>query len=634
MAYIPVSPGSVSDGQRARCRIKDFSGGLCRSLPDSDIEDNQLSELSDMLVSGAALTVRGGVAETEKLKAPFHSLLKETFCDSRIFHCGDTLYRLDDTGLSVLSSAVPDQNSTLYRMKQKVYFITEDGHIYETDDTFTVHEIVPHIPVVTESADRGATLTVIEPANMMSKKVIARYTGLAHNSATLTLPYEIKADTTPIIRIDGVKQHYTNVSGKGNKTLYIGENIEEGVLEVEYTVDEESFTTYRKQIFGSRIAVCFGGSTSGGSRVFLTGNDAYPGMYFCSELMNPSYFPDTLRETLGDGSETVTDAEKRYEKLYFFTEHHIFSMGYSFDEKNGASFPVSEINTPIGCGMKGSVRLIDNTLVFAHHREGVFLLQSTDIFSELNVREISQNIRVGGAFSAEKAVCSCDFERKYCLFDGEKLLIWDYGNAPYYSSGNSVKSGRRLCWETVTGFEGAVSLFELLGTLYCIRKRGEELFLAAYDAQGDGDVKRITQTTNAGSDATDTTEGESSTDSDTDTATETEAEPTFETVDFTAHFATKQYDFGVPYEPKRLSELSFTYACGKRIPKLTLRFSGDGKVFYRVRVPLAVPNGTIRLRIPPYSAYRFRMEADIESGNLTFRDPVFTYTVCPRAKMR
>ena len=79
MAYIPVSPGEITSSSSVRCRIKDFSGGLCKTLSDLDIADNQLSFMSNMLASGAALAVRGGILENERLAGTFHSLLREEY---------------------------------------------------------------------------------------------------------------------------------------------------------------------------------------------------------------------------------------------------------------------------------------------------------------------------------------------------------------------------------------------------------------------------------------------------------------------------------------------------------------------------------------------------------------------------
>ena len=144
------------------------------------------------------------------------------------------------------------------------------------------------------------------------------------------------------------------------------------------------------------------------------------------------------------------------------------------------------------------------------------------------------------------------------------------------------------------------------------------MILACYDENADYDALLVLPETG----------------NETENETESETEASVAEVDFSAGFATKSYDFGIPYRPKRLTELSFTYACADRIPKLTLHFSGDGKRFYDIRVPLSTKSGSIRLRIPPFSAYRFKLEAEISAGRLSFRDPVFTYILCPRAKMR
>lgn len=610
MAYIPVNPGTISGKARYRCAVKDFSGGLVYTDDPSDLEDNQVSALENLLVSGSGFISRNGVRETDILQGTFHSLLREEYSDCRLFHCGSVLYRFDGETLYTLSDTVPDEKSVLWRLNNKVYLATSGGHMYQVDESFSCEEVEPYIPTVMESKDISMTsFTVKEACNMLTPWVKADYYCGTTTAVILTLPYEMDTSKTPRFYLDGVRKTDVNYSSEGNKRLYIG-NFYSGegtLLTVEYAATGAEFTEYAAQIYGCELAVCFGGSTAGGTRVFLTGNEAYPGQYFCSELADPLYFPDTRRETLGDGSENVVDAEKRYEKLYFFTRRHIYAMSYSFNENEGASFTVSEINTSVGCGMKGSVQLIDNTLVFAHRREGIFLLQSTDIFDELNVRSISQNISTGGVFAGEGPYASCDCHRRYYLYDGSRMLVWDYGTTPYYNSGDTGKAGRRLCWQTLSGFDGCAALFSLAGQLYLIRSRGGNVLLAHYDPEADTDS--FLSVSEAG------------------TVEESQK-------DFRAVFTTKDYDFGYPDQPKRLYECSFSYRFQTRTPAVTLHFYGDGEEFYTVKADFLKKQGVLRLRIPPYSACRFRVGAEVSGGKAELRSLVFGYYDCPRLKHR
>lgn len=616
MAYVSVNVGNVSGSSRGRYTVDGFSGGINRTEPAYAIGNEQLASAENCRSVGGALRVRGGITEKAILAGKIHSILREEYGESRLFHCGNTVYSFDGTTLTVLSRDIPDEDSTFWRMNQNAYLATVSGKLFQIEKEGTCSAVEPYIPTLMEcnspNVDDG--YTVIDAINMLSRRIKVTFLCGLRTSVTLHLPYEIDTSEDVLFWVNETPIEYVNHSAEGNRYYYIGDfhGGTDVKLTVEYTVSDEAFEEYRKQIFGSRIAVSFGGATAGGSRVFLTGNDEYPGQYYYSDLTNPLYFPDTSRETLGDGCESVVAAEKRYEKLYFFTAHRIFAMSYSFDEQNGATFTVSEISTPVGCGMKDSVCLIDNTLVFADRRRGVFLLQSTDIFSELNVRPISVNLSDGTDFAADGVYGSCDCGRNYFLFDGQKLLVWDYGETPYYDSGNPGKAARRLSWQEWSGFEGCQKLFSVKEKLYFIRERDEKVYLVAYDAETACD--RFIQTTEAETTEAETNEG----------AADTQGSDKTVEREIVASFVGKSCDFGAPHREKRLCEAAFAYSVKGDGARITVRFSGDEKEFYDCTVELSQKSGYLRLRVPPYKAFRYQIAVETV-GSIEVRAPQFVF---------
>lgn len=630
MAYVSVNVGNVTGSSVGRYAVDCFSGGINRTEPSYAIEDRQLAAAENFMSVGGALRVRGGIVEKAALAGDFHSILREEYADSRLFHCGSRVYSFDGTALTTLCETIPDEASTFWRMNQNAYLATESGALYQIDKQGNCSSIEPYIPTLMECNGTDAVsdgYTVKEAINMLSRRIKVTFLCGNRTSVTLRLPYEIDTTKEVLFWLGEEPIEYTNRSAEGNRYYYIGD-FSGGVdtkLTIEYAVKDDAFEEYRKQIFGCRIAVSFGGSSAGGSRVFLTGNDAYPEQYYYSDLKNPVYFPDTSRETLGDGSEPVVAAEKRYEKLYFFTAHRIFAMSYSFDEQNGAVFTVAEIGTPVGCGMKDSVCLIDNTLVFADRRRGVFLLQSTDIFSELNVRSISGNLSDGTDFAAEGVYSSCDCGRRYYLFNGQKLLVWNYGEIPYYDSGDPSKAARRLCWQEWTGFEGCKRLFSLNERLYFLRLRGQTLYLAAYSPEASADrlLADDTTDTNEGEETATSTSSSTSTENATSTSGTTD-EASSDDTPIRASFTAKAYDFGIPHAQKRLCELAFAYSVKGDSATVCVRFSGDEKEFYRCTAELSQASGYLRLRVPPYKAYRYRIAVETV-GSTELRAPLFTF---------
>ncbi len=161
----------------------------------------------------------------------------------------------------------------------------------------------------------------------------------------------------------------------------------------------KTFDGAKKKITGCTAAVRFGGEAAGvagGTRVFVTGNAAYPYHYWRSDIglhvsAGMTYFPDLSEEVLDQNSEAITAAAKMGEQLILFKESSVFAVGYSFDGEN-VYYPVRECSNVIGCDMPGSVQLIDNRLVFAHSRSGVHMLVSADNALENIVKPLSANV--------------------------------------------------------------------------------------------------------------------------------------------------------------------------------------------------------------------------------------------------
>ncbi len=276
---------------------------------------------------------------------------------------------------------------------------------------------------------------------------------------TLTEGVEFEADHT-LGTVDfaaGIKPHGVPMTGTNNVWI----------------TAHKTFAGAKEKITGCTAAVRFGGEAAGvagGTRVFVTGNAAYPYHYWRSDIglhlsAGMTYFPDLYEEVLDQNSEAITAAAKMGEQLILFKESSVFAVGYSFDGEN-VYYPVRECSNVIGCDMPHSVQLIDNRLVFAHSRSGVHMLVSADNALENIVKPLSAN--VNSLLLREKnlkSACSCDFGRYYWLCANGRTYLWDYDTTPYYNYADYDKAQRRLAWYRFDNIKAAV--FTSLGENLC-----------------------------------------------------------------------------------------------------------------------------------------------------------------------
>ena len=613
MAYNSVGTGNISSVSKYLFKVPKLSGGYAF---DDESETNAVAEMSNMYFDRGIFMTRGAFcAKGEQINCEYKSKFDEEYYGNIIFHAGTSLYRFDGEKIHKMCEKVGDKGFFL-RMNAKVYFYSSDEKIFETDKDFNCEEKEPYYPLIIKSSDSYlGSYDASEPFNMLTSRVRCEYQ-INTSSATSTvqrfvLPYSLDTTKPFYLYSDGKKlttssTHYDPENKQVSFTLRVSPNLKK--VEVEYTIDIEdkknkTLKEYLSKIYGSTIAFCYGGTTKDGSRAFITGNPDYPSMYFRSELKNPLFFPDNTQETLGDGSEKVNGAEKRYEKMYFFTDRHIYSMSYSFSEENGPVFTVNSINTGVGCNMNGSVKALDNTIVFGDKTDGIYILQSTDIFDELNILPISQNLKgdTGVPFAKEGKCFSCDFDRKYYICNGKSVYMWDYGRVPFYSGAEYRTSQRKLPWFKVCESEDFSDMFALAGKLYFVKSK-EKTEIFACSAENFSD-----------------------------TVFSGDGSPSEKNI--ISYFTTKKYDFGNSYVRKKLLKFSFDYEnkSGKE-RSFDLSFFADGKLFYTANVKTDKNEGRLTVKLPSYCANRYSVKLEMNGGGICVENLAFLWQKAERVK--
>lgn len=226
-----------------------------------------------------------------------------------------------------------------------------------------------------------------------------------------------------------------------------------------------------KKIANMHFATWFGGDRSGingGTRLFVSGNTEHPNLVHWSDINNPLYFPENNYAYIGDSSQKVTGFGKQTDILVIFKEHEIYSAEYVsgstytaqdvIDGKivdvtaNAAVFPITPINSGIGCDCPNTIQLCNNRLIWATSDGEVYGLMAANQASERNVRKLSAmveaRLKAEDTYMLKRAL-SCDYDGHYMLFVWDHVYLLDYmdGAFQYYASySDERKAQRNMPW--------------------------------------------------------------------------------------------------------------------------------------------------------------------------------------------
>ena len=130
----------------------------------------------------------------------------------------------------------------------------------------------------------------------------------------------------------------------------------------------------------------------------------------------------------------VTGFKVHQNKLVVFKEDLTCTVEATTGLDNTASFPISFLNTEVGCDMPDTIQLINNDIVFCNSYGGVYLVASTIIPGEKSIKPISINVNgdsnrngiLQHTIADLESASSVDHNFKYWLCVGNKAYVLDY----------------------------------------------------------------------------------------------------------------------------------------------------------------------------------------------------------------
>ena len=216
----------------------------------------------------------------------------------------------------------------------------------------------------------------------------------------------------------------------------------------------------------------FGGTRSGihgGTRLFIGGVFATPQCLYWSDVNNPLYFSENNYVNVGAGDDPITALAKQSDLLVIFKRNEIYCTNYvegnSYTEEDvlagrtvdistlSATFPLSQLSPKVGCDLPGSVRLMQNRLVWADSAGKVWSLIYTGEYNARNIREM------GGLIEHKLSAHNMDLVTAAAYGDYYLLIVNDdtgchvyaldtgeYGYTHYTSYGNDSRAQRKMAW--------------------------------------------------------------------------------------------------------------------------------------------------------------------------------------------
>ncbi len=413
--------------------------GLKISINNTQIDDENSPDMLNLLADDrGALDKRPGKINlftslgTGAIKN-LHTYKKSTG-DIHVFSWGDKFYKILDLALGTYELEYTGLAGTKIRgftYGDLFYFL--DGTTFRQYDGTNVTTVVGKIPTITVATSPSGGGTLFEAINYISPSYTQSFSG--NGTATVYQLALSGLDATLVtVTIDGVVKTET-VDFTVNRTLG---TVTFTVAPLATEPDNVPITfhkTYvgrKDEIFKCTIPYVWGGAD--GNRVWLTGNPNFANRDYGSGLEDPTYWPVTQFDNVGNTDDSIKGYSELYGSLIIIKRKSLFARNYETDTNGNPTFPTKRLNGSIGTEATDSIQILDTFPTFLTSK-GVYQVTSIDPTQETNVRHISDDIdknvnliSVQGLLEMNELsqYTSLDFNSKYWLFNPVNGRVWVY----------------------------------------------------------------------------------------------------------------------------------------------------------------------------------------------------------------
>ena len=450
-----------------------LDGGLNLKYDPTQLRDNQSPLMQNMTADDrGALNKRDGqefVYSSSLGSGAVNGAYGRLYMGFKVFAWGTNIYKQSGTAAPIsIMSGITNSKGSFFPFNDKLYYINGTNYVV-INSSLVASNVVGYVPTLVISSPPAGGGTAFEQFNLLTAGFKTSFSG--DGVATVyQLPLTVLDATAVTATVDGVaKTETTNFTVNrttGAVTFLVAPS--NGTNNVIITAFK-TVSGNAERIKNCKYMIDYGGDND--TRLFWWGNTGLKNRVFRSGLSDPTYAPENEYSDVGSSSEAVTACAKHYGNLVYLKERSLAFTTYSNPVTQGfwgagqigASFPVYQINAAVGCDMPDSVQIIENNIVFFNSELGGFIIVSTQLRDERNVRPISGNINgsqirpglLSNTAADLIAASSVDDGSNYWLCVGDEAYVWNYSLSPFVNTGDSSADEERLSWMYYTNINAA-----------------------------------------------------------------------------------------------------------------------------------------------------------------------------------
>ena len=376
-------------------------GGIDLSTPA--IEGKCTDMVNLRILPDRSIVKRNGFREMFALSEDVRGVLSGNFDGGfKLFIvAGSTLYKFTtDTGMLKAIGNIGTQSGpvTLFCYNGKVYVI-DGAEIFEIRDD-ALHVTAGYAPLVGKDWGSNYHGAIHEALNILTPK--GRISYIVDNPPTAFLSTYYDVDTVDAVYVNGdLRDKETYGLDPRLRALNVS-GLEAGDRVLVYYTFARS-TKERERLSKNPYAMVFGGINN--SRVFMWGGDDKNRMFASAPAAYQSveeaeavfancgglYFPEQNDFCVGDGKHEIKAVSRHYDRLLIFTSGETWMA--DSEVSSSQSFPLTRINTDVGCAALGAVAKCGNDPISVGPRDIYRWTSNTDTLEDCNAYVISDKIK-------------------------------------------------------------------------------------------------------------------------------------------------------------------------------------------------------------------------------------------------
>lgn len=428
-----------------------LDGGLNNWELDYRLDANESPEMMNLIWKDGALCCRDGQTRlTVESPGTGWSAYERLFWDNGFFHIGDGLYRVElsnpgaePESLSYVKvlEGVPENAGSWFVYDGALFYKNRGGYFridYE-DGGFTAGAVETYDPIVQINTEptTGAG-DAYQPENRLSPRKTVWYSTVG-GVKEYHLPVQ-DIDSVDKVVVDGEEVTAYSVDLTAGTVTFDTEPehhdpVRVNTVQITYTkANPDAYASVMDCVY----AAVFGGDQN--ICVVMGGCPAQPNAYFWNGNhveMDAGYFPVEQYNFAGATEEAITGFGIQQAMLVVFKEHSVGRATFGTTEMASGrvliTMDYTNINSRIGCDLPGSIRLVENNLVFANTEQGVHMVLDSSSAYENNIILLSRKVNNSLLPCVRKAgtVTAFDDGERYWLTADSEVYLWDYALSTY-----------------------------------------------------------------------------------------------------------------------------------------------------------------------------------------------------------